>query len=487
MTNTMATNAGLPNFTVFFRRNTDGSCEHTVFEYGNPLVTVQPVNMGAYTATISKAGVVLHTENVPQHFWFGRWRWPQSPYHVTAKVSDLIASGLLPHYDASVLDVKRTSSKAFTYTPMTLAGLTAYMGSTGERGDIGPVTEWQADYICVGANLPTVLAQAEASGTFPWNIRDPLTVAPFDMIKYPKASMYAPQSAGQGNPYVFGAPKCMIGTQGITTDTSHEPALNYLPFMLTGDPYYLEGLQFQAVYDLLATSVGYRYSTNQVRSIAWRARNLGQAAKVTPAAVPSWLLPQSNLATLMAALRDWLLTTFVDSTTPPYPVFRTIRQNLTGGDQVWQGEFVAAVTGWLVQMGYKDWLPIHTWVMGSTIARTNGTSGWLRGNCTPYVTIYRHLSTDPWAPDWGTAWAINVEYNTGVPYAPDPSDPGGNTVLVTRTPSMTYPSYTRGALAIAQRLGVAGADAAFAWLDGQIKTKIASGKGYSIDRKWMIT
>ena len=58
MTNTMATNAGLPNFTVFFRRNTDGSCEHTVFEYGNPWVTVQPTNLGAYTATISKAGVV---------------------------------------------------------------------------------------------------------------------------------------------------------------------------------------------------------------------------------------------------------------------------------------------------------------------------------------------------------------------------------------------------------------------------------------------
>src|ERR1700683_2449292 len=110
MTNPMATNAGLPNFTVFFRRNTDGSCEHTVFEYSNPLVTVQPVNMEAYTATISKDGGVLNPENGPQHFWYGRCRWPQSPYHVTAKVSDLIASGLLPHYDASVLGVKRTSS-----------------------------------------------------------------------------------------------------------------------------------------------------------------------------------------------------------------------------------------------------------------------------------------------------------------------------------------------------------------------------------------
>ena len=180
MTNTMATNAGLPNFTVFFRRNTDGSCEHTVFEYGNPWVTVQPTNLGAYTATISKAGVVLHTVNVPNHFWFARWRWPQSPYPVTVTPAALIASGMLPHYDASVLGKYSKDCAAFTYTPMTLAGLTGNMGQTGERGDIGLVTEWQADYICCGTNLPTVLAQAEAGGTFPWNMRDPTTGAPFN-------------------------------------------------------------------------------------------------------------------------------------------------------------------------------------------------------------------------------------------------------------------------------------------------------------------
>ena len=123
MTNTMATNAGLPNFTVFFRRNTDGTCEHTVFEYGNPRVTVQPINLNAYTATISKAGVVLHTENVPNHFWLARWRWPQSPYPVTVTPAALIASGLLPHYDASVLGKYSKAYAAYTYTPMTLAGL----------------------------------------------------------------------------------------------------------------------------------------------------------------------------------------------------------------------------------------------------------------------------------------------------------------------------------------------------------------------------
>ena len=138
MTNTMATNAGLPNFTVFFRRNTDGTCEHTVFEYGNPRVTVQPINLNAYTATISKAGVVLHTENVPNHFWFARWRWPQSPYPVTVTPAALIASGLLPHYDASVLGKYGKAYAAYTYTPMTPQVCAATWG----RLESAEISDW---------------------------------------------------------------------------------------------------------------------------------------------------------------------------------------------------------------------------------------------------------------------------------------------------------------------------------------------------------
>ena len=137
------------------------------------------------------------------------------------------------------------------------------------------------------------------------------------LIKYPKASMYAPTvSVGQGNPYSFGAPKCMIGTQGITTDTSHEPALNYLPFMLTGDPYYLEGLQFQAVYDLLATSVGYRYSTNQVRSASRGApETWGKRRKSRRPPCPA-----GYAATERPSLRSWPLCAIGCS--PPLSIAR---------------------------------------------------------------------------------------------------------------------------------------------------------------------
>ena len=55
-----------------------------------------------------------------------------------------------------------------------------------------------------------------------------------------------PQSAGQGNPYVFGAPKCMIGTQGITTDTLARAGaeLSAMVMRYWRSSYYLEdGLQ----------------------------------------------------------------------------------------------------------------------------------------------------------------------------------------------------------------------------------------------------
>ncbi len=64
-------------------------------------------------------------------------------------------------FDASKLGVTTKTLAAYPYTPMGFAGLYCNMCVTGDRGDIGLVTEWQADYICTGANLPTVLAQAE--------------------------------------------------------------------------------------------------------------------------------------------------------------------------------------------------------------------------------------------------------------------------------------------------------------------------------------
>jgi hypothetical protein len=76
------------------------------------------------------------------------------------------------------------------YVIMGLAGLEPGMPTTGDRDDIGPLTEPQARWVCTEASdaFDEMIAQAEASGTFPWNMRDEKTGAPFNFDHYPKAA-----------------------------------------------------------------------------------------------------------------------------------------------------------------------------------------------------------------------------------------------------------------------------------------------------------
>ena len=484
MTNTMATNAGLPNFTVFFRRNIDGTCEHTVFEYGNPRVTVQPTNLGAYTATISKAGVVLHTENVPNHFWFARWRWPQSPYPVTTTPAALIASGLLPHYDASVLGKYNKDYSAFTYTPMTLAGLCGNMGQTGERGDIGLVTEWQADYICRGTNLPTVLAQAEASGTFPWIMRDPITTAPFNAQANPSATTaYINKSL----PATILTTTCNIAGSGalVYCDVAHEPELAYLPFLLTGDPYHLETMQFQGTVNVVMYPAAARYNSSiGVRGVGWGLRTAGRLSVITPAAVPSWLLPQSVWAGDLAHRLAWLQLSVASSTTP-CAAFQVVQQTSTMICDFWEGDFITAALCDLVRLGQSSCQTALNWAIQQIIARTNGTSGWLRCQPSPYNVDLMATSSSPVPTTWAGLWALNYSMQpANLTFAP--GDPTGNACLsLNAAGASTYASYARGVLAMAARLGIAGTATPFGWIDGET-TRQLSATHYP-DRKWMIT
>src|ERR1700743_2318956 len=50
----LVTNPQLPSFRVYFRSDADCSRDEVVFEYGDPWATTTPVDLGAYTATITK-------------------------------------------------------------------------------------------------------------------------------------------------------------------------------------------------------------------------------------------------------------------------------------------------------------------------------------------------------------------------------------------------------------------------------------------------
>ena len=121
--------------------------------------------MDAYRVTILRGDKVVFASDVPQHFWYSRWRWQSAQRAVSSNVADLIASGLLPHYDNSANRGSARPLRRQSYEIMGLAGIVRSMGATGERPEIGPVTEAQGEFICTGSKgaLETLLAQGESA------------------------------------------------------------------------------------------------------------------------------------------------------------------------------------------------------------------------------------------------------------------------------------------------------------------------------------
>lgn len=91
------------------------------------------------------------------------------------------------------------------------------------------------------------------------------------------------------------------GISGINADTSHHPDMFYLPYLLSGNFYYLEGLQMQAAFAAaqrvpcyMATSAttgrwagrqgrwGLAYPSSSIRAQAWAFRTIAYAAAVSP-------------------------------------------------------------------------------------------------------------------------------------------------------------------------------------------------------------
>lgn len=462
--------------TIFFRPDESSDRLEVVFELGR-LWSGRAENLGPHRVEIQRGGNVVAAEEVPRHFWFGRWRWQSSPRRISQEIPSLRGRGLIPPYaHRSDKNFPRTRAPGAPqrYRLMELAGIEPKMGSTGERADIGLVTEHQARFLCTEAGdaLATLRAQAEAAGTLPWHMRDERSGGPVDLDRHDKMSWY-------GDPNV-GHPHVRLAQTGIEIDSAHQPALAYVPYLLTGDPYHLEDLQFAANYNRGSLPPAYRLSVPQPRAFAWSLRTLAQAAKVTPDATPKWLLPAAYFRNDLARTREWFEASYVDSTEPIHTVFRATDNpehardeppQAPGGTWIspWQHEFLVAVMGWVVLMGFEDWRKAFLWALGGTIARTSGRSGWARSHPSPYRLILKSKRDGPVARSWEEAWRLSsarAGWRESESLAED--DP-------------TYAFYTRGALALGARLGVGEARAPLAWISEQLRRK-----GAEIPYKWRL-
>ena len=259
-----------------------------------------------YNAQVLVGGNAVYTKNALEHYHHARWRktfwWNGTAPQVNIKHNTgyLIASRAVPNYDQSLSvpestlsDMKKKWANANT-EPMGTGLTTTYMPQTGGRNDIGLLPQWSALYLLSMDQRArdATIGTGELAGSFSSHYRDKKTDQPISLIDYPYMTLlgnvgdtYNP--ATKAREAFPSCPKTVCDSP-YTHDVSHQPSLAYLPYMLTGDHFFLEELQFWGMYNVFSSNPGYRENIKglmkpeQVRGQAWAMRTLAQVAYITP-------------------------------------------------------------------------------------------------------------------------------------------------------------------------------------------------------------
>jgi hypothetical protein len=190
-----------------------------------------------------------------------------------------------------------------------------YMPNVGYHPDIGLMPVYYLDAVYTGdwRALATMFGNADLFGAFSANLREGDPNRFIDRAKTKKVADYPgktatpftrPQSWGLdvregANPdtVVVRSPAMstwhpdLFDSNGFTKDNAHVPDPYFVPYILSGDPFYLDGLQLWAGFEALSISPGCGPRTRcgatgvieeQVRGDAWMTRTRSNAWMATP-------------------------------------------------------------------------------------------------------------------------------------------------------------------------------------------------------------
>lgn len=345
-------------------------------------------NAFTYAATVVVGGVTVYTNAALTHYHHTRWHqagwWGGDPQvRATPNLIYLRDTMQVPNYDRTVTP-SATILNGYTQTivPMERANLRTDWSPGGDHPQIALMPEWYASYVMSGdvRAFNAILANDSAGGSYSYHYRDEATGAPVSIDTYPAASLQDPLTLVPGS-----------GGNVLLHDAEHQPLLGYLGYLLTGDFYYLEELQFLANWGMLWHPAGNRGGSNGIitnsrtgnREIAWSLRNQAAAGMITP----------DSLSTLKAYFtakaNNNINNIAASSAVPPsnplgirlddvYPV---------GYFAGWQMDYLISVLNWSVDVGYtssnaialRDF--VNKWPAGRL-----GQSG--SGYCPTYAAFY---------------------------------------------------------------------------------------------------
>lgn len=361
-----------------------------------------------YNVTVTVNGTQVYAKNNVTHYHHARWRkifWAgaQPQVNVQENTSYIISTGAVPNYDpalsppASYLTTYYNQFLASNHDIMGIGILNPYMPSTGGRPDIGPLPQWAVLYLLTMDPRMFEITEAigDLGGSWSSHYRDKNTDLPVKLTDYPNLTTHPNVITSPDNPLRT----CTNCSTPYTEDPSHQPSMEYVPYLVTGDHYFLEELQFWANQNAFRTGAGYRggalglLNWLQVRGQAWSLRTLGETAYITPDANPmkSYFetLLQNNITEYTNRYTgSGVAVNSLGVITDGYSLVYNSGQGLAP----WQDDFFTWAIGHIVELGYTQAIPLRNFKAKFTVGRmTDPNYCWIFGS--NYTLNVKDLST----------------------------------------------------------------------------------------------
>ncbi|KPK78909.1 MAG: hypothetical protein AMJ81_14475 [Phycisphaerae bacterium SM23_33] len=415
-----------------------------------------------------------------KRFWFGR---PLDDVHVRYDVAYLTRTGLLPRYDPQLkLEEKALARMADRWrraetAPLQRGSIMAYFPTTGGREDIGPLPTWTARYLISQDRraMDVMLGNGDFSGSCPVHIRDAKTDWVLSLDDHPGYSLNARGTKFQMKPRdTADTPYVLEARSGFSVDAAHQPSLAYVPYLITGDYYYLEEMEFWAAFNMVAIHYAYRkeaaglLTPNQVRGVGWSLRNLADAAALAPDGSKGQAYFEAKLANNLKYLKDWVsgpeaspLGTYKLGASHAYtrgwsPKMRGVYFSMPP----WQHNFLTWAAAHVADLGYADADAFRDYMMKFTIGLFTHPD-----EITPYAGSAYFLFVGERRPD-GSVWWYDTwkDVHQRTYFAPGEQD----RPLPTGIGPSEYTKAARGVLIEAVRAGRPDAQKALDWISQQV-------------------
>lgn len=332
------------------------------------------------------------------------WTGPSISDHAARNLHYLRATGAVPSYDLNLKVTSRVLKKLQDRYKRSGHGLmghsivTKFMPETGGREDIGPLPSWDVFPLLTNNPLALTISREvdDSSAVWPIHLRSVTTGEPLSIAQHPYATIMARKLGHNqgGNPVPCWHHNCRVvyPKTGIplSAGVAHEPAMNYVPYLLTADPYYLEELKFWNNFAFLNQNPDYRKAAKglflnrhyQLRTMAWQLRTLSYLLFVLPSNskyYKYWHRVLNNNRELL--VRNW-----VTGQPYPEPVVFGAYGNTPATHRVippWEEDFLTWSIWNTVRLGNARWLPILRWNAAFVVHRLTD-----RAVCPTFATMY---------------------------------------------------------------------------------------------------